>query len=110
MKRRSLDELINVNEPAWQMVLGWVDKAVNPVEILPASDPERNAALELTQVTTRSPMGAIIYESGGILVDHGWLRILGSGHARLSRSLPEWNETIGHDLRNGAPPFLLIAD
>jgi len=39
----------------------------------------RKSALVAVQVTTRSPMGAIIYETGGILVDHGWIRILGSG-------------------------------
>jgi len=38
-------------------------------------------------------MGAIIYESAGLMIDHGWLRILGSGnHPRLMRSLPDWNK------------------
>jgi hypothetical protein len=36
--------------------------------------------------------GAIIYETGGILIDNGWLRILGSGSQPLNRSLPEWNK------------------
>jgi hypothetical protein len=55
-------------------------------------------------------MGAVIYETGGLLVDHGWLRLLGSGHARLPRSLPEWNR--GRSWREGdeSPPFLLIGD
>jgi hypothetical protein len=29
--------------------------------------------------------------SGDILVDHGWLRLLGSGHARLPDTLLTWN-------------------
>jgi hypothetical protein len=37
-------------------------------------------------------MGAIIYETGGLLVDNGWIRILGSGHKKLDRNLPEWNK------------------
>ena len=37
-------------------------------------------------------MGAVIFETGGILIDEGWLRILGSGHPRLPRSLPDWNK------------------
>jgi hypothetical protein len=37
-------------------------------------------------------MGAIAYETGGVLIDHGWLRFLGSGHPRLSRKLPDWND------------------
>lgn len=48
-------------------------------------------------------MGAIVHETGGILIDHGWLRILGSGHARLTRTLPGWNKGKGEG-------FYLIAD
>lgn len=110
MERRTLDELINKEQPGWALVEEWLGEATNHVEVLPARDPDRAVALVATQVTTRSPMGAIIYESGGILVDHGWLRILGSGHPRLNRSLPGWNNAVGNDLSFGALPFLLIAD
>jgi hypothetical protein len=56
-------------------------------------------------------MGAIIYETGGLLVDHGWLRVLGSRNARLPRSLPEWNEGRSRKPGGGATyPFLLVAD
>jgi hypothetical protein len=35
-------------------------------------------------VTTRSPMGSLALETGGLLIDHGWLRVFGSGgHPRL---------------------------
>lgn len=55
-------------------------------------------------------MGAIIYETGGLLVDHGWIRILGSSHPRLPRSVPSWN--MGKSfLGNGqTPSMLLVAD
>ncbi len=110
MPKRSLQELLNTNDPAWPLVQSWVREARNPVEVLPPSDPARSEALVATQVTTRSPMGAIIYETGGLLVDHGWLRLLGSGHPRLPRSLPAWN--LGRSCADlGAPPpFLLVAD
>ena len=48
-------------------------------------------------------MGAIIYETGGILIDHGWLKFIGSGNPKLNRILPEWN-------KNKANGFYLIAD
>jgi len=108
---KTLQELINRAEPAWPLVRQWVSEATNPVELLPPpEDSVREKALLETQVTTHSPMGAIIYESGGIFVDHGWLRFLGSGHPRLPRSMPDWNLgrtllELGHQ-----PPFLLIAD
>ena len=43
------------------------------------------------QMPTSSPMGAVIYETGGILIHHGWLRILGSGSFKLPRGLMDWN-------------------
>jgi hypothetical protein len=55
-------------------------------------------------------MGAIIYESGGLLVDHGWLRILGSGHPRLPRSLPTWNFGRSFEVSGQKPLFVLVAD
>ena len=99
---RPLHELINRDDPAFPLVRQWVEAAVHPVEILPPSA-LREDALVQTQVTTRSPMGAIVYETGGILVDGGWLRILGSGHARLARTLPAWNAGRGDG-------FYLVAD
>jgi hypothetical protein len=110
MPKRSLQELLNTDEPAWPLVQSWLRDAANPVEVLPASDPARAEALVATQVTVRSPMGAVIYETGGLLVDHGWLRVLGSGHPRLPRSLPAWNLGRSWSDPDGSPPFLLVAD
>src|SRR5581483_2004912 len=87
---RTIEELIDT-DPAWPIVQDWLRTATNGAEVLPASESDRSDALVATQVTTRSPMGAIIYETGGILVDFGWIRILGSGHPRLPRTLPGWN-------------------
>lgn len=51
-----------------------------------------------------------MYETGGIFVDHGWLRHLGSGNLRLPRSLPEWTSQMTGWSQDAPPPFLLIAD
>lgn len=108
---RELAELINRDDPAWPMVKQWIAEATNPVEVLPAPEPDvRGAALVQTQVTTRSPMGAIIYKTGGLLIDHGWLRILGSGHPGLPRTLPGWNQGRTMAGPGQSPPFLLVAD
>jgi len=102
VRQRPLEELINTREHAFPLIQEWVAKAVCPVELLPPS-PMRGDVLLRTQVTTRSPMGAIVYETGGILIDRGWLRVLGSGHERLIRTLPGWNE-------GRANGFYLVAD
>jgi len=108
---KTLQELINRDDPAWPLVRQWVAEATNPVEVLPPPDDAiREGALVVAQVTTRSPMGAIVYESGGILVDHGWLRILGSGHPRLPRSLANWNFERSFAVSGERPSFLLVAD
>jgi len=107
---RPVEELINNKEPGWDLVQHWIDSATNHVEILPRDSLKAKNALYQIQVTTRSPMGAIVYMSGGLLINHGLIRILGSGSAQLKRSLPEWNmgKTI-NEIGNKVP-FLLIAD
>jgi hypothetical protein len=111
MPLKQLQELINREDSGWPLVQQWVAEATNPVEVLPPpDDASRERSLLATQVTTRSPMGAIIYESGGILVDHCWLRILGAGHPRLPRSLPGWNFGRSISVSGQQPPFVLVAD
>jgi hypothetical protein len=67
---RPLEQLINNEDDGWRFVLEWKENAKNKVEILPIQNKQK-AENELlgSQVTTRSPMGVIIYHSGGILVD-----------------------------------------
>ncbi|HLP52805.1 MAG TPA: DUF2625 domain-containing protein [Chitinophagales bacterium] len=108
--KRSLEELINKQEPAWPDVKSWIATAKNKVEVLSKENSRADSALLQTQVTTRSPMGAIVYETGGILIDNGWIRILGSGNARLNRSLMDWNKGKSYTNIGEAPSFLLIAD
>jgi hypothetical protein len=90
---RPVHELVDDREPGWPLVQQWLSEAVIGVEVLPADRAAAEAALFATQVTTRSPMGAIVYNCAGLFLDSGWLRILGAGgHRRFQRSLPTWNE------------------
>jgi hypothetical protein len=109
-KMRPVEELINKTEPAWTIVRQWIDSAKNKVEVLPCDTVKAKDALFKTQVTTRSPMGAIIYSTGGILIDNGWIRILGSGCDKLNRNLPDWNKGKSFKEFGDSPSFLLIAD
>ena len=103
MPQRSLAELINTQEPGWELVSGWIKAAKNKVQVLPKSSARADSALLAAQVTTRSPLGAIIHETGGVLVEYGWLRILGSGCPALNRSVMDWN-------KDKLPGMLLVAD
>lgn len=109
-KMRPLDQLINKADPSWPLVQDWISKAKNKVEVLPCDTTKAKDALFKTQVTTRSPMGAIIYSTGGLLVDGGWIRILGSGSTKLARTLPDWNKGKSFKEFGEQPSFLLVAD
>lgn len=90
-QQRGLAELVDLDDPAWPIVCSWVDEARRPTVVLPVDRERAETALLALQVTTRSMLGTVAFESGGLLVDRGWLRILGSGHERLSGSLLSWN-------------------
>jgi Protein of unknown function DUF2625 len=105
-----IEQLINTTDPGWPLVKKWITKAKNKVEVLPLDTAKAKDALYKTQVTTRSPMGAIVYSTGGLLIDDGWIRILGSGSAKLNRTLPDWNKGKAFAAFGEAPAFLLIAD
>jgi hypothetical protein len=105
-----IEELINTEDPGWPLVQEWMDEATNLIEVLPCDKAKAKDALYKTQVTTRSLMGAVVYETGGLLIDHGWLRVLGSGHAKLNRSLPEWNKGKSFNKYEEQPAYLLVAD
>jgi hypothetical protein len=107
---RSIAALINKEEPAWPMIQEWIDAAKNHVEVLACTPEKGNEELYKVQVTTRSPMGAIVHGTGGILIDHGWIRILGAGAPRLNRSLHEWNTHMGVITDAPTPPYLIVAD
>lgn len=109
-QERPLAELINTAEPFWPELQQWIATATNPVEVLPVDSTQADSALWRTQVTTRSPLGTVVHNTGGILVDQGWVRILGSGSPRLPRELMPWNK--GKSYHTGGEPlgFLLVAD
>jgi hypothetical protein len=85
-----------------------LESALCPAEVLPPSG-LRDEVLVEAQASLRSAIGAVIYHTGGILIDDGWLRVLGSGHPRLARTLPGWNREV-HGEGAVKPPFTLIAD
>jgi hypothetical protein len=108
MSKRKLKELIDTHEPAIELLRQLVNDAKVPCELLPPG-PERENALLYLQVTTHSTLVALAYDTRGLLIDDGWFRLLGSGHAKLPRALHEWNSPrtdgafylVGDDLTGG---------
>ena len=107
---RTLEELINKEEPAWDLIQEWLQEAINSYEVLPRDAKRAETELLNAQITTRSPMGAILYETGGILINGGWIRLLGSGSERLDRGMFQWNKGKTFEDYGQPPAFLLVAD
>lgn len=88
---RPLAELLS-DDPAWPVVGSWISEARIDVVVLPTERARGEDTLLRLQVTSHSVLGAVALETGGILVDHGWLRLLGSGSGQLRGNLASWNE------------------
>lgn len=106
---KSLEELLD-KQSAWLILRDWFVSAKNHYEILPSYPEDAGKELVGMQLSTRSPLGAVIYETGGISIDHGWLRLLGSGHEKLPRGLFEWNFGKTFKQSGEQPSHLLVAD
>lgn len=106
----TLPELLTDDEPAWPIIQNMISKASNPVEVLPRDSSKAGRILVNSQFTLDYSMGAVIYYTGGILVDGGWVRILGSGSPKLTRDLPGWN--LGKSIKNYGEQgrFYLVGD
>lgn len=106
MAARSYAELLS-DDPAFPALAKEAAAAPNGVVVLPfVSDEQRRASLEALQMSTRSTLGAIAHETGGVLVDHGFLRMLGSGSPGLPRQLIAWNAELGIAL----DAYIIVAD
>jgi Protein of unknown function DUF2625 len=95
-----------VDESAWPEVSAAVAAAPYPVEVLPADPGKAAACLAALEITTRSWLGAVVARTGGLLVDHGWLRVLGGGHGRLPDVVAESDPQagvvmVGYDVMGG---------
>ncbi|WP_454044700.1 DUF2625 family protein [Cellulosimicrobium sp. Marseille-Q8652] len=80
MAVRTAAELAAVDDPAWPTLARMLGRA--GVDIVPAPAWSLEVLFRL-QVTVRSTLGALALHTGGVLVDGGWLRLLGGGGAGL---------------------------
>lgn len=99
---RTIEELTATSDPAWPALEA--ELLSNPqITILPIGVRAGRDCLHRLQVTTRSRLGALALHTGGLLVDDGWLRVLGGGESGLP-SLAEANDLSGDD----QPPSALM--
>jgi len=107
MALRSLDDLLERADPMWPIIQEWIATSPHEVETLPVERARAETTLLTLQVTTRSPLGAMAYETGGMLVQRRWLRLLGCGAPEMHDSLLSWNG-MGADLIADPLPHAMI--
>ncbi|MFE9469265.1 DUF2625 domain-containing protein [Streptomyces virginiae] len=81
---RGIDELANVDDPAWPELRGIVRESSVPVQVLPVDINQGRRCLLQMQVSARSMLGALVWNTGGLLVDNGWLRVFGGGSGSVA--------------------------
>ena len=99
---RDIESLIAVDGLAWPHL----QKALAESEAIALSvaPEQRQRSLWELQVTAASMMGAVALHTGGIVAEHGWVRLYGGG----SESLPSIAKTNGLGGSVSAPPGALI--
>ncbi|MCC2316091.1 DUF2625 family protein [Cellulomonas xiejunii] len=106
MTLRSGAELADVAEPAWPLIADAVDTAVVPVRVIRVSRDRGLRELRRLQVSAASVLGALALNCGGLVLDGGWVRILGAGAEHLP-SLADANG-LGDGEREAAAPGRLV--
>ena len=115
---RDLSELTAVADPAWPHLAEMIAGSPVDVQVLEADPAECAATLLQLQVTTRSWLGAMTMSTGGLVADHGWLRVYGGSRAPSglpglaqvnefpTQQAPDWQTSgglvIAHDVLGGA--------
>lgn len=100
MTARSLEELLAVDDPAWPVVEQMARTTPGRVSVLPVEHAAGERVLHRLQVGADTTYGAMALGCGGMLLDHGWLRLLGGG----SEHLPDLASSAGvvaHDVLGG---------
>ncbi|MGW7205628.1 DUF2625 family protein [Streptomyces sp. NPDC054837] len=76
---REIDELTQVDDPAWPELQEAFAAGAVPVRVLAADPAEGRRSVLQMQVTARSTLGALAWNCGGLVLDDGWVRVFGGG-------------------------------
>ena len=76
---RSIEELTEVTDPSWPEIQEMASTSTNAVTIIPCEPENGQKALYRLQMTAHSTLGGIVLNCAAMTVDHGWIKVLGSG-------------------------------
>jgi hypothetical protein len=78
-RARPRSDLVMQGSPAWPEVSAALSDSAVAVEVLPVDPAAGERCLRRIGATADSWLGALALHTGGLLVDHGWLRVYGGG-------------------------------
>lgn len=100
--------MMSTGNSAWVETQKWLQEVPNTAEVLQGDRKQGEAVVQQLQISSRTLMGTIALETGGVLFDHGWLRFLGSGSERMKGNLLNWNSPENESDLQGA--FIVAYD
>ena len=80
----------------WEFFERRFETARNHVQVLPPDAERRDVVVHDLGLDPDGTIAHVTRNMGGAFVDHAWIRLLGSGHARMTRGLDAWNGARGH--------------
>ena len=96
-------------DSAWIKINEWITNPHNTVEVLPTDSNRARFSLYSSNIDPTSSLAAVIWRTGGMLVDNGWIRVLGSGSLQLNRSVFDWNKDKLQPKKDSIT-YLIVAD
>lgn len=102
-QKRTVEELTQIDNPAWEEIKELINETSNDVKVFPISEQQGLNEIFKLQVTARSYLGALGLNCGGIVTNHGWLKILGGGHT----SLPSISQA--SNIEDEQPGYIIVA-
>ncbi|WP_238649942.1 DUF2625 family protein [Paenibacillus piscarius] len=109
MHLRSVTELVDVENHAWEEIRKLLSQGPRTYRLAPAEPEAAARTLVRLQVSTKSYLGAVAYETGGIVFEHGWLTLLGAGAEGICGSLASWNGLEETQDIQALPGLLVVA-
>lgn len=109
MNNLSADELMDQENHAWPELKALMDQGENTYTYVPAKPEMGKNTLHQLQVSTRSYLGAVAYETEGMVVDYGWITLLGAGGESVYGSLASWNGLSAEPAVEALPGMMVVA-
>lgn len=79
------------NDSAWGQFSSWISQAGARVRVLPVEPHRGEPVARALGVSERSSLWAMATNVGALMIDDGWVRVLGGGVSGQHADLAEWN-------------------